>query len=201
MLDAYTASHTNGNQSIKSCVLNITKARRLQGAFDGGNISAYSAYQVREELRARAVVTCDSAKGNESKSMCGSSSDEDTFQLHLDGMTKQSATSDTKISEETSDESISPLVEEDQNEGLRQRRKGPTKDSNETESEWTVEEEPIPHTVDEDEMLRIMDPITLFGGLAPPALKEAQKNARQALSSYIEAANLAVYLLNLISEK
>lgn len=189
ILDAYFTCHSNGNQSIKSSMLNITKARRLQGGcIDCDEMSAYySACHVRDELlRARAMVACKPLVDDE----------DDRFHLTFDG--------NLKISENDSPELVdddSCLVEDDVpgQDGLRRRKKGLSNSEPQKPSEWTAVQEQHHNEGTEEEKLRNMDPITLFGGFAPPALKEAQKNAKQALSSYVEAANLAAYLLNLLS--
>ena len=51
---------------------------------------------------------------------------------------------------------------------------------------------------DEERTLRELDPLHLFGGLPPPALRAAQAEARAALASYVEAANLANEILRLV---
>jgi hypothetical protein len=193
ILDAYFTCHSNGNQSIKSAVLNITKARRLQGGcIDCDEMSAYySACHVREELlRARAMVACKPLVDDE----------DDRYFLSFDGNLKISDNDSPELVDEDS-----CVVEDDvpgleQQDGLRRRKKGLNNNSEpQKPSEWTAVQEQHHNECTEEEKLRNMDPITLFGGFAPPALKEAQKNAKQALSSYVEAANLAAYLLSLLS--
>ena len=205
LLDSYNATHTTGSQSIKSCVLNITKARQLQGCkiIDGEDTSAYySACQVREELlRARAIVTT-----------CTNDSDNDRYSLSLDGLLVGEKTLGSNLTkdEEFVTEESEVITEEDNGpnnkSGLRHRKKG---SQTEETSEWTTtttttledQESTMNNAAaeEEEEMLRSIDPINLFGAFAPPALKEAQKNAKKALSSYIEAANLAAHLLSLIN--
>lgn len=202
LLDSYNATHTTGSQSIKSCVLNITKARQLQGCkiIDGEDTSAYySACQVREELlRARAIVTTST------------SDSDDRYSLSLDGLLVGETTLGSNMTkdEEFVTEESEVVTEEDNapnnKGGLRHRKKG---SQTEETSEWTTtttmeDQECTTNDAaaeEEEEMLRSMDPINLFGAFAPPSLKEAQKNAKKALSSYIEAANLAAHLLSLIN--
>jgi hypothetical protein len=194
VLDAYFTCHTNGDQCIKSSVFNITKARRLQGGcIDSDEVSAYySACQVREELlRARAIVTCDSSVGEE----------DDKFTLSLDGGLKISKNHSSVFVEDDEGVAVDNVLElEQEHRGLRQRKKKlssgcePRKDS-----EWTEVQEIQQNEFLEEEKLKNMDPISLFGGFAPPALKEAQKNAKEALSSYVEAANLAAYIISVLN--
>jgi hypothetical protein len=192
VLDAYFTCHTNGDQSIKSSVFNITKARRLQGGcIDSDEMSAYySACQVREELlRARAIVICNSSVVEE----------DDKFTLSLDGELKNSKNHSSVLVEDDEGVAIDRVLELEHQGGLRQRKKKSSSSEPQKDSEWTEVQEIQQNEFLEEEKLKNMDPISLFGGFAPPALKEAQKNAKEALSAYVEAANLAAYILSALN--
>lgn len=66
-----------------------------------------------------------------------------------------------------------PKATNDSSTGLRQR-----KQKEASKQQTTMQEEK-----------EIIDPLSLFGGLAPVELKSAQKHAKEALQHYIQAAN------------
>jgi len=195
LLDSYTLSHESGDSGLKSCIWNISVARKLKGGFHLGTRTAYNAHDVREELRARAVLECrdngepslvdddiedckDSKKSN--------SNDEDTYAIHLDGLPDRKKGSEMAPTSHLSKE---------EEKGLRQRK---NKSASEIPNEpWTEE------TYDNDEFQKVrdMDPIDMFGALPPPALRLAQIKSRESLISYIEAANLAVAILRITGAK
>lgn len=194
VLDAYVTCHTNGDQSIKSSFFNITKARRLQGGcIDSEEMSAYySACHVREELlRARAIVACDPNVGEQ----------DDTFTLSLDGGLKMSENHSSVLVDEGEGLALDNVLDPEQQGGLRRRKKELSSSSSsqpQKDSEWTTVQEIQQKECVEEEKLQNLDPVSLFGGFAPPALKDAQKNAKEALSSYVEAANLAAYIISVL---
>lgn len=61
----------------------------------------------------------------------------------------------------------------------------------------TQEEE----AMDQETLLRMANPIDLFGAFPPRNLRTSQKDAYQALQEYIEAANFAVALLKIMEKK
>jgi hypothetical protein len=67
-------------------------------------------------------------------------------------------------------------------------------------SSWTmVQEEDLNSDLDEDEKIMRTDPIKLFGGyFTARELKVAQLHAKESLNSYIQAANQAAQLLELL---
>jgi len=88
--------------------------------------------------------------------------------------------------------------------GLRQRKNktnnnesnGPSMTSTETmKMEPVVGQEEAEEDLDEEERLWQRDPLELFGGIRPHDLKLAQQRAKEALDSYIQAANLAAIIL------
>mmetsp|Transcript_28355 Transcript_28355/g.41839 ORF Transcript_28355/g.41839 Transcript_28355/m.41839 type:complete len:118 (-) Transcript_28355:328-681(-) len=110
------------------------------------------------------------------------------FRLYLDGIPKQSSSSRSPL-----DNVISKAVNENAAEttGLRQR-KNVTKEEEEENSKWTTE-------IAEDESKK-ENPLNLFGGLHPPALKVSQANAKEALKSYVEAANLVSEIMKILNQ-
>jgi len=177
LLDEYNQSHEKGDENVKSCIINLTKARRKKGEFVA-NPTIYSTEQLREEFIARALITTPEscAPSLEDETVPGHPT---TFSLHLNGIPKEPFLE-------------KPIQKSEQ--GLRQR-KGETEEEKEG---WTVVTEHIP---EEGDTLRNMDPITLFDGMPPPALREAQKNARAALEKYIEAANIAALIIKATQAK
>ena len=68
-----------------------------------------------------------------------------------------------------------------------------------TETEWTIVQEENEDD-NEDMMLLKRDPIEFLGGWMPPReLKIAQQQSKQALQTYIEAANSAAKLLSILN--
>jgi len=252
LLDSYDAAHGAARASQKTGQWKIGMARREKGGFhlQSPSASSISSLNVREELRARAmVVVCGTGRSSTttSSSAVGSNDNEpalvdehdasdviteggeddsketatgDLFTLHPDGITKgvdtrrnksnlrnlssaaADTTTDIRTEERTSSTSSSS--------GLRQRKNVPKTNatpSNSTaaaqgKSEWSEETPPAVLTGEEmeEEKLRNADPIDLFGGLPPPSLRVAQVKAREALASYVEAANRAAEILKMINE-
>ena len=169
-LQAYSQIHANGNKSMKNCTWNIFKSRRDTGGLHLGNdsASAFSAYAVREDLRASALLQVNS------------DDTQDTFILRSNKIAMREEDKENHNSDNT----------------LRQRKK----ESKNNESIWTTEEL-LNEDDAEEQYLRTIDPIVLFnGGMSPPSLKEAQKDARNSLEYYIEAANLICAMMKLMEK-
>jgi hypothetical protein len=167
LLQAYANVHDKGNADFKSALWNLNKARQKMGRG-----STLSAMDVREELRAQAVLRESTPDLAVEGSKASEESDEDRFQL-IDA-NKELAVIRQK-------EDTASKVKE----GLRNR-----KASEGEKTEWMEETSP-----DEEDRLRSADPIELFGALTPRDLKGAQQDAKSALAAYVEAANLAVAIL------
>jgi hypothetical protein len=191
LLGEYSQSHTKGSENVKSCMIHLTKARRSKAASVVIS-TAYTTEQLREEFVARAVVT---TADHEEKIAPELSSEDattlehaediemrDTYTLHLNGVPRDTGKSGTGM-EATSNNTSEK--------GLRQR-KGASDTGDKDKEEWTVVTEHVP---EKDEFLHNIDPITLFDGMPPQALREAQKKAREALEHYVKAANLAAKIL------
>uniref|UniRef100_A0A6U3SC60 Vacuolar ATPase assembly protein VMA22 n=1 Tax=Ditylum brightwellii TaxID=49249 RepID=A0A6U3SC60_9STRA len=195
LLGAYKESQSKANDQLKTALFDLTKARRQSGGLVGAS-RVYSAADLREDLCALAVLQCkssveeppalveDDTKSDEKVE----SNDGDMFRLYLDGIPKQSSSSRSPL-----DNVISKVVNENAGEttGLRQR-KNVTKEEEEENSKWTTE-------IAEDESKK-ENPLNLFGGLHPPALKVSQANAKEALKSYVEAANLVSEIMKILNQ-
>jgi hypothetical protein len=80
----------------------------------------------------------------------------------------------------------------DSSSGLRQRKNKTDELLAGTTKSSEMKADPI---MDEEEILFQRDPLELFAGVRPRDLKMAQKQAKEALESYIQAANLAALIL------
>eukprot|EP00979_Chaetoceros_neogracilis_P017046 scaffold10175_cov268-Chaetoceros_neogracile.AAC.2 len=181
-LDQYSTSHTKASTSFKSTIWNICKARRQKGGLGVG--FSVSASDVREELRAHVILECDDehilVDEDTKEKELPRDIPNDLFVLSF-GIPKESG---------KSNDAIKSLHET----GLR-KRKGKKGDQS-SPSKWTEQS----HEDQLEDRLRKQDPIELFGALPPTELKLAQKNAKETLQSYIDAANSAVEILRIIGE-
>ncbi len=86
--------------------------------------------------------------------------------------------------------------------GLRQRNNkgGGTGDAKKADDQTSSPKMTEELQVDEEEMLIQRDTLNLFAGVRPTDLKSAQKHAKVALASYIEAANRAAQILTQLGE-
>eukprot|EP00579_Thalassiosira_antarctica_P015060 CAMPEP_0201940614 /NCGR_PEP_ID=MMETSP0903-20130614/45543_1 /ASSEMBLY_ACC=CAM_ASM_000552 /TAXON_ID=420261 /ORGANISM="Thalassiosira antarctica, Strain CCMP982" /LENGTH=242 /DNA_ID=CAMNT_0048482457 /DNA_START=17 /DNA_END=745 /DNA_ORIENTATION=- len=213
LLHQYESLHCDANDNLKSSIWNITKARRERAYQVGGGFvgAEYSADDVREELRAQALLEWkegdEKENGSEPKLVNDVSDDEDgglknngsgssggRFVLHLDGM-KAANQEQHAAREKGSQEQINIMTADNkENEGLRQRR-----GNVETDDKWTSEE-PTGAMDDEEERLRYADPLNLFG-VPPPALRVAQAKSRSAIAYYVEVANLAREIMKITNNQ
>lgn len=228
LLDSYDVAHGFGRTRQKAAQWKIGTARREKGGFHlGGSSTSISALNVREELRARALVQVASGGADEPSLVDEGSSSlklaekkgEETgavFALHLDGIPKkdeEAVKSAAADGDATLSTAISSHADATSTTGLRQRKKNvppsgqntrDKEDSNREKSKWTEE---IPSETNkltpeelEEEKLRTANPLDLFGGLPPPSLRAAQVQAREALVKYVEAANVAAEIIRLTNE-
>lgn len=143
-LDSYNNSHSKGSSSLKSTIWNISIARRQKGGLGVGY--NYSAADVREELRAHAILECseEPVLGDEdTKPEKDSINHEEvgSFVLHFGGMPSKKAEHENNTVLESSD-----------GYGLRQRK---GKESKTIEKEWTE----ITFKDEQEEKLRKVDPL------------------------------------------
>ena len=208
MFNRYTSLHSLANTELKSSLWNLTKARR--GHSHVG--AEFSAESVREELRASALLELRreeeehdivdeaprgrgrdaDAKRRDGGGFSSSSSPGGRFVLHLDGM--RAAAHRLRRDDVIAADSISDSHDKGESAGLRRRRgRGGTADPADADdgravaSEWAIEEVA---GVDEEQRRHEADPLQLFG-VPPPALRSAQAEARLAMAYYVEVANLA----------
>jgi hypothetical protein len=175
-LESYSQSHISASSSLKTAIWDLNKARRQRRRNMMGYGHAFSALDVREELRAQTKVECL----NEEPSLVDDDSDENVVNDHGDSfiLCTVDVTNTTKDNVKESN---------DDNDGMRHRKSERSKpNTDQKQSKWTEE-----IIIDEEEMkLRNTNPLDLFGGgLTPRDLKLAQKHAKESLASYITAAN------------
>lgn len=147
LLFTYADMHGKGSSSLKSAFWNISVARRHKGGLGIG--ASYSATDVREELRAHAVIDCknepildDEDEHEDPKAQKNIDIGEDSYVLRwYDG-----DSSNKKIDENTADVKISNEF------GLRQRK---GKDQKTKEKEWSE----TVYFDEEEDKLRNVDPL------------------------------------------
>lgn len=223
LLDSYDTAHGKGRDSQKAGQWKIGTARREKGGFHLiPSSSSISGLNVREELRARAVVAVcindaegnvdeptlvdEDASGAAAKEVSTGSDKGNLFTLYPDGMPTSSRDKDTAGNDNTSASHIGMDGDKsasDTSSGLRQRKNAPRgAKPNAEKGEWSEE---IPAAVlteeeMEEEKLRNANPLDLFGGLPPPSLRAAQAKAKEALASYVDAANFAAEIIRITNE-
>jgi hypothetical protein len=177
LLHQYNALHSEGTTNLKGTYWNLTKARQKRGFQAGGGGFGgveYSVNDVREELRAQAVLGQEEPELIDENNVKGCATSK--FVLHFDGGKALRGKS-----------AMEP--EKKETDGLR--RRGNASETSKVESEKWIEE-----MTDEEEQLRSADPLTLFG--VPPAdLRVAQARSRDAIAYYVEVANLAQEILRI----
>lgn len=187
LFDAYSKTHADASAKMKKSIWNLTKARREKGGFHMGQAIPFSAADVREELRAHALL--ETLVETDATKIIGG----EKFILHLDGMPKKDEDRDVTVTNSDSVDCVSL--------GLRQRRNESSDKKETPDSVWTEENNDYIDPFEEEEKrLGMADPLDLFGGISPPALKMAQKEARGSLQYYIDAANIAVQISALSSD-
>jgi hypothetical protein len=190
LLHQDTALHSEGTTNLKATYWNLTKARQKRGFQAGGGGFGgveYSVNDVREELRAQAVLDREEPELIEENDDNLGKGSVSNFVLHFDGGKALRGKSGTS--------SGVTKPEKKETDGLRRRGNAPQTTNNTESEKWTEE------MADEEEQLRSADPLTLFG--VPPAdLRVAQARSRDAIAYYVEVANLAQEILRLTcSEK
>lgn len=210
LLHRYDALHRTASSELKASFWDLAKARRgraYQTSVAGG--IGFSADDVREELRPRALLEWkdgrdgdegdgraapelveESDRGGESKGR-GSG-----FMLHLDGMDgvrdrRRAVPNDAAARHEKAGEQ----------DGLRRRKgKGEGPKSKHDDAKWIAENHAADKFAEEEARLRRADPLELFG-VPPPALREAQAKSRSAVAHYVEVANLAREMAELMNRE
>ena len=179
-LQEYVTQTESGHADLKSCLWQLTKSRRNKNRGMLSLESSFRAGEVREEFEALTLLGETEAPDliAEEEIIESSSSSPGSWKL-LD-------VAEERMKDKEKKENIATKKAE----GLRQRKN--TKKQKEKESK-TVKE-----THDKEEHL---DPLELFGGFAPRELKLAQQKAKKALESYVQAANEAIAILEILQEE
>mmetsp|Transcript_1208 Transcript_1208/g.1547 ORF Transcript_1208/g.1547 Transcript_1208/m.1547 type:complete len:194 (-) Transcript_1208:4-585(-) len=176
LLDAYHQHQTAGSSKLRSCFLNLSKARRQKMnqslSATGAELTASN---VRDELCSRKALEDDKEE-------------ERRFWKLVDPVEE----AEKKMYDNIDREVI--LENKENQDGLRQRKKK----TEMSKDNWTTE---LLSDNDEDELLRKANPIDLFGAFPSKDLRNAQEDAGNALQYYIDAANLAVSILKAIDKK
>lgn len=189
LLDAYSQIHEIANQNQKNCTWQITKARQNKGRRGALVAGVLTAEDVREELRASAVLLTDAASSSDATVDPSSLVEEAATHKEKKAdnnkpLVRQFVLTDihSGLSQKVSENADKKTGDE----GLR-RRKGDKEEIGDTnKNEWTV----VDPEKEEEERLLSADPLDLFGALPPQELRKAQEEARKALAGYVEAANL-----------
>ena len=223
-LQDYADASEKAHEELKSCMWQLTKSRRnvRSGIIGVDSTTAYTAELLREELRAQIRIVDDNDNGDggeidlvdeDSAQQPPSKDKEDAapkwkvFNV-LSEIDKSRKNSSPDASSSTSESRTADITEST---GMRQRKNNdnkkaatiPTTSSSldtSPSSSWTmVQEEDLNSDLEKDEKIMRTDPIKLFGGyFTAHELKVAQLNAKQSLNSYIQAANQAAKLLELL---
>jgi hypothetical protein len=221
-LQDYADASEKAHEELKSCMWQLTKSRRnvRSGILGVDSTTAYTAELLREELRAQIRVVDGDGDGDDDNGEIDLV-DEDSAQPPLKD--KEDASMVTapewkvlnvlseidkarrKASPDISSSSESRTADTTESMGMRHRKNNyriPTSLDTSPSSSWTmVQEEDLNIDIEEDEKIMRTDPIKLFGGyFTARELKVAQLNAKQSLNSYIQAANQAAKLLELLRE-
>eukprot|EP00980_Cylindrotheca_fusiformis_P026769 scaffold17381_cov54-Cylindrotheca_fusiformis.AAC.1 len=183
-------SNRAGQDTFKSCLWHLYKARRK--SYNGGFMASFDSnfnanHLIREEFSATTVVVelvveeeeeepptlvCDEDNGSSNNNNKSQQPPPMKWRLVsvMDGEETQNDTTTT---------SSTTKFNETKGEGNLRQRRGPKQTATKTTISSKMQEEK-----------EFINPLTLFGGgLVPPELKLAQKQAKLALQQYIQAAN------------
>ena len=230
LLQQYEALHTAANDNLKSCIFNITKARKVGTSKSCYGDLQYSVDNVREELRAQALLKelkDDISDGideepslvsEESSVLVGNDSDSsgeisggNKFVLHLDGMknAKEQLAAAREEAQEQTNNINTTLDTYNTNEGLRRRHQSTAATTTATQddtksvlNEWLTEDAPSSpnNNNEEDEEQQKYRDPLNLFGIPPPALRVAQAKSRCAIAYYVEVANLAREIIRITNE-
>ena len=208
-LQNYVDASEKAQGELKSCMWQLTKSRRnvRSGIIGVDSTTAYTAELLREELRAQIrVVEADGDIDLVSEDASLPKDRKDNKQAapqwklqNVLAEMEQAAAAAAATTTKSQDKSAPSGNQTANDAGIRHRKQAVASLDTNPSSSWTmVEEEDY---IEEDEKILRSDPIKLFGGYFPALeLKVAQRNAREALATYIQAANEAAKLLELLRE-
>ena len=206
-LQNYAESSEKAHGELKSCLWQLTKSRRnvRSGIIGVDSKTAYTAALLREDLRAQIRVIDDNGDDNGEIELV----DEDTTVLppakgkdrgskavpqwkiynvlaEIEKATKKAASEESSSSESNEKKAAAATISD-------------SLDTSPTSS-WTMVQESDLDSEEEEKIIRT-DPLKLFGGyFTALELKVAQRNAQQSLNSYVQAANEAAKILELLRE-
>lgn len=201
LLDAYNTRQSVAQSEQKDCLWNLQRARRQSMRGSVVNSDVYSAATVREDVYPRAMVVSrsnyvvtDDAPELIADVVSVAQKQAQTEDMTLLWMLVDPVAVQKEMKKKEEEEELSNK-ENHSKEGLRQRKGKQKSEASANDSKWTTGDDEF---VDEDAMLRVANPIELFGALPPRDLREAQVNANAALQAYIDAASFAVEILKLV---
>lgn len=182
LLEAYQTAHSKGNADLKSSMWSLTKARREKPDIAASNVRQELDPLVRIDQHTRSINESD----EEPELIQEKLSLVDVIQKRQ--LEKENESVSLPGAKNAVDDSI----------GLRNRhsKKGPTSTTSEKSSKPAMTREDL---VDET---IFPDPIQLLGGALPPrSLLHAQTKAKEALESYVQAANIVQELQKILAAK
>lgn len=192
----YSKASESGNASLKSSLWQITKLRRKQNRGYLTMEDTFSAEQIREELRARTLVRNTNDDDEEPGLVSEGRGGAKPSLKSIAPMWKCVDVLEEKASNKENPSAAGLGANATANSsGLRQRKNKGVESSSSSSKTPMTKEDPI---IDEEELLLQRDPLELFTGVRPGDLKMAQKNAKEALESYIQAATRAAMILSQI---
>ncbi|KAL3939193.1 MAG: hypothetical protein SGBAC_006030 [Bacillariaceae sp.] len=173
-LEEYSKETEDASKDLKSSFWHLTKSRkRYQGGFLASVDSSYSAGDLREEFSALSVLEIVEPVLQE---------ENDSVEKTVNNSVEWRL---VDVAEAKEKEEIKTHPNTDT--GLRQRNQK----VNQSQTKQSMLEED----------LKTIDPLSLFGGLTPRDLRQAQTSAKQALEKYIEAANRVAAIQELIARR
>jgi hypothetical protein len=188
LLDGYSRCQQGAQIHYKSALWNLNKARR-QKARESLAAGSITAEDVREELRARAVLLEKTPNLSEE----GVKSD-DSNEDGDDQWTLVDAVKEISAKKENLYAPIVVIAPSEATQGLRNRKNTNIADN---QKGCGLKEEVQP---EEDDRLRTADPLSFFGAFPARDLKEAQKEAKAMLEAYVKAANLVAAIIGLTNQ-
>ena len=204
LLDAYSKSHVKASTNIKSCIWNISRARRAAGYYHLGGARAFSALDVREDINPVMSLSLSNNFDVEESVLVDVEpyKKKDLYQLHFEDDSSKTISKKDETGKNKNKALKEIEISDNKEFGLRQRKGGSqTKNENKDEKKkmeliWDDDEDFVDVLSDPPK-----DPLQLFGGFPPRDLQVAQAKARIALKMYIEAANLIAEIQLMMNEK
>ncbi|GKY93459.1 hypothetical protein MPSEU_000313400 [Mayamaea pseudoterrestris] len=176
LLDAYQSAQLQGNASLKASMWSLTKARREKPGIGASDVrlDLEPILRMKESLKEEPCLV------------------QEQFSLinvtQKDPLEKENAAATPTIPSATSTAAIG---DNENTTGLRNRHSKSDYSTKNDETKPSMTKEELLPVDDTPAASSIPDPLQLLGGALPPRdLFAAQAQAKQALESYIQAANL-----------